>query len=159
MNQIPLTQGKVAVVSRPEYKFLRSFKWRAHRDSKTGKYYAARTVREPNGKQRVVMMHRVIMGVSAGMEVDHRDGDGLNNRRSNLRVCSHQQNMAGQRRKGSAKSSRYKGVCWVSAGRKHWQVRCKNKFVGVFADEEEAAHAYDKAARQSFGRFAVLNFS
>jgi len=91
---------------------------------------------------------------------DHFDHDGLNNSRLNLRPCTASQNNCNQR-KGGGTSSKYKGLTWIPK-RKKWKVMIcvngKNKFVGEFSDEVEAAKAYDAAARKYHGEFALLNF-
>jgi hypothetical protein len=93
------------------------------------------------------------------MVVDHIDHDGLNDRRSNLRICTQRQNLYNSRPKG--RSSRFKGVCWDKA-RQRWVVYIRyggrNRFIGQFADEIEAAKAYDRAAASLFGEYAYLNF-
>ena len=111
-------------------------------------------------------MHRVILARIVGRDLarseqtDHMDDDGLNNRRRNIRVATAKQNMANiASRHGS--SSRYLGVGWnKNAGK--WNTRCRidgrNTHIGLFSDEEDAARAYDRAARESHGEFARLNF-
>ena len=104
-------------------------------------------------------LHVLLMKPPKGQEVDHVDSDGLNCRRSNMRVVSHWQNMLHKRR-AINKSSRYKGVywykdrsCWVA----HITTDGKMRFLGYFWDEEDAAIAYDNAALTAFGEYAVLN--
>jgi hypothetical protein len=94
--------------------------------------------------------------------VDHKNGDKLDNRRENLRICTIAENIRNSKtstKKG--KTSRYKGVYWVGRIKK-WVARIhvdrKGLHVGVFTDEAEAARAYDVAARQHFGEFARTNF-
>jgi hypothetical protein len=93
------------------------------------------------------------------MEIDHINGDGLDNRRENLRICNHQQNSGNQGPRGG--SSRFKGVCWHKNHR-IWAafigIDFKQKHLGHFHTEEEAARAYDVAALEHFGEFAKLNF-
>jgi hypothetical protein len=104
-------------------------------------------------------MHRQITGAAAGLVVDHIDNDGLNNRRSNLRICTIKQNSRNSRSPGGA--SRYKGV---SRDKRHkkWRVKiiCNGKriSVGYFANEIKAALAYDEHAKELFGEYAYLNF-
>jgi len=105
-------------------------------------------------------MHRFIMDPPEGMVVDHRNGNRLDNRRSNLRVCTQKQNTHNSRPKG--KSSRFKGVCYDKA-RGQWMapVRSpdgKDIHTGRFDDEVEAAKAHDRLARELHGEFAYLNF-
>jgi hypothetical protein len=98
---IPLTQGKVAIVDAEDYKWLSKYKWHAVRNK--GKFYAYRS-----RKNHAVSMHRQIMGEPKGKAVDHRDGSRLNNRRSNLRICTPAQNT--RNRRGWSRISKYKGV-------------------------------------------------
>jgi hypothetical protein len=119
-----------------------------------GHLYAQAVV---NGK--TVLMHRLIMGASSG-RVDHRNNDGLDNRRENLRHCSQSQNIAWSRIDKSGCASRFRGVVrrdgwWVA----RIKVGGKRSQVGKFATEMEAARAYDFAAKAAFGEFARLNIS
>jgi hypothetical protein len=95
-----------------------------------------------------------------GMEVDHQDGDGLNNRRSNLRICTHQNNSRNMRRHRDS-ASRFKGVSWWKT-RQIWRayivVDNKQKGLGYYNNDTDAARAYDAAAKKLFGEFANLNF-
>jgi len=158
MKEIQLTQGQVALVDDEDYEWLNSFKWYAHKIGNT--FYAARHIRV-NGKQKHQHMHQLIMGDNPlKLMIDHRDGNGLNNQRSNLRFCTHQENQMNQRpRKNS--SSVYKGVCWFKRDHK-WmaQIRIYGKliYLGCFDHEEDAAKAYDEVVIKHFGEFAVLNF-
>jgi hypothetical protein len=103
-------------------------------------------------------LHRIVLGTGRRVQVDHRNGDGLDNRRSNLRPCNHRQNQWNSSGKRRGKS-RYKGVVLTKWGW-HAQIRCGDKrpYLGVFATEEEAARVYDAAARRLHGEFAKLNF-
>lgn len=112
--------------------------------------------------KKKLLMHRLILGClnKPDMEVDHRNGNGLDNRRTNIRICTTAQNQWNQKpRDGS--SSKFKGVRW-SAARKKWFVSiCANKriyWIGSFSDENEAARAWDAAAIRLHGDFARLNF-
>lgn len=106
-------------------------------------------------------MHRLILGTSVGMEVDHVNGDGRDNRRVNLRLATHSQNMANQRKRRDGISSRYKGVWYERRRKRPWRakikVRGRQVNLGYFETEEEAAYAYNLAALEHFGGFARLN--
>jgi hypothetical protein len=106
------------------------------------------------------MLHRVILGVLQGATVDHINGNGLDNRRINLRTCTTAENAHNQVPQVGGTSA-FKGVCWNRAVRK-WQAQIKHggrkKYLGVFASEQDAAKAYDVAANKYFGAFARINF-
>jgi hypothetical protein len=112
----------------------------------------------PGASRRRVYMHRLIMGARPGSEIDHRDGNGLNNTKSNLRFCTHSQNKANTHVASGV--SRYKGVTWDKS-RGVWQawisVGDRTKWLGRFATEAEAASAYNTAAVHHYGEFAHLN--
>ena len=149
---IPLTQGKFAIVDAEDYDWLSRYKWQAEKD---GNYFYAR---RRLGKSRV-RMHRQILEPPSSMICDHKNHNGLDNRRSNLRVCTVAQNQ--QNRQGGYGSSRYKGVGWHKLTDK-WQayIRFDGKQIhlGLFNGQMEAALAYDRKAEQLFGEFACLNF-
>lgn len=158
MNTIPLTQGYSATVDDADYEALARFKWHIQKvKTKHGtNLYAARRERKVNGKRRHVLMHREILGCSEG--VDHKDLDGLNNQRKNLRPCTGTQNQANvSSRPGT---SQWKGVFWCKMTSK-WCAQIKNggtmKTLGRFSDERDAALAYNHAATELFGDFARLN--
>lgn len=153
-----LTKGYVAIVSEEDYEFLSQWKW-------TFAEYAYRT-RSIEGVKRPFRMHRAIMErvlgtpIPKGYDVDHRDGDRLNNTRGNLRLATRSQNL--MNRIGNREStSQYKGVFWLTRNKK-WQAQIrvgeKNRYIGLFENEEDAARAYDRVAKEAFGEFARLNF-
>lgn len=155
MKRIPLTKGYFALVDDDDFIALRGFKWYAVVPPKGHTVYAARTVYLGGGRNTSVYMHCSILGVTG---VDHKDSNGLNNQRYNLRPASQSQNLANQRKTRGV--SRFKGVVWVKA-RNRWQaqisVQGKRKFLGRFDCETDAAIAYNDAASKAFGEYARLN--
>lgn len=160
MKEIPLTRGYVAIVDDEDFERFGCVRWAAL-VTKRATYAQRRVGSRTNG--RIVLLHREIMGAERGMEVDHIDGDGLNNRRGNLRTCSHKDNIRSSHKWRIKTASRFKGVVFAKwAGKKGWRASItidrRNRHLGYFASEEEAASAYDNAARVEFGVFARLNF-
>lgn len=160
MRTIPLTQGHLALVDDADYEVLSHFKWRVIKTNNT--LYAARSTSRVFGKQKIVYMHRQILGlVDPEVEAHHKDNDGRNNQRDNLKVATHSQNLQSIRTKKQGATSQFRGV---SLHRRDgiWQVQIringKDTHLGTFTDETEAARAYDDAAFKHFGEFAQLNF-
>jgi hypothetical protein len=157
MREIPLTQGQVALVDDEDYERLSAFKWQVRRGRYT--FYAQRGVTVSAGVQRTVQMHRVILDAPRDMDVDHRDGNGLNNQRENLRLCTNTENQRNKRRYVN-NTSGYKGVHWAKNVGKWWayiHVDGAYKNLGYFTSKEDAARAYDEAAVKYYGEFAFLN--
>jgi hypothetical protein len=161
-REIPLTQGKVAIVDDCDYPRASKFNWSLA--ERRGKLYAIRTT-AAEGKTERVYLHRYLLDAAQGAQVDHRDGDGLNNRRDNIRLATPLQNVR-NRRKGDSgcTASRYKGV-FLQARHKHlnkpWFARIGleggHLNLGSYHSQEEAALAYNAAAIKYFGEFACLN--
>jgi len=148
---IELTQGFVALVDDADFQSLNEYKWYIKRDRRKNTNYAVMA----DGTR----MHRFILRLPSGSVplVDHRDLNGLNNQRDNLRVCTFAQNRSNTKKAHG--SSQFKGVSrdgsqWVT----YIKVNQRTKYLGTFADEVAAALAYDVAAREHFGEFARCNF-
>ena len=154
---IPLTQGEYALIDDVDFPLVSAHKWRSYQHKNTTHAIRILVV---DGKRTTISMHRVLLDAPSGMDVDHWDRNGLNNRRGNLRLCTRSQNMMNQRVKGG--TSNFKGVHWNKQCRKWYariQVNGKQIHIGSFADEIEAAQAYDVASRELSGEFARLNFN
>jgi len=162
MKQIKLTQGYEAIVDDCDYERVSQFKWRAfvNRSRYTTIVYAVRTVFR-NDKRTTEYLHRFLLHLTnSKVEVDHINGDGLDNRRCNIRLASSRQNKMNTRKRQCSSTSIYKGVHWSSVKDK-WQARIridgKKTHLGFFADEEEAARAYNIAALNHHGEYARIN--
>lgn len=159
---IELTQGHVTIVDDEDFDQLSKHRWKIFKVKGVPKY-AARTTGARGMK--TILMHRQILQAVTGIEVDHKDGNGLDNRRTNLRIATHRQNMANGPKKpkhGNPPTSQFKGVYW-NKERGKWQAQIARgdggvAYLGRFTLEEEAANAYDKKAIELFGEFARLNF-
>lgn len=153
MIEVKLNRGKVALVDEEDFDTISSVNWNAHPEKH--RWYATGKIND-----RAVKMHRMILGVTdSSVIVDHIDGDGLNNRKSNLRIATNSENLCNQRPRENF-TSKYKGVHWDRFNNK-WRVQVqKGKTVvrvGRFDDETEAALAYNEAAKELQGEFARLN--
>lgn len=156
MKEIPLTRGKVAIVDDEDYERLNVHKWCVMRGGAA--WYACRGTYTPGRGSHTLLMHRVILSAPRGVQVDHKNSDGLNNTRGNLRLATISQNGLNARiRKDN--TTGYKGI-WQSGLRWAARIRCQGKrmHLGVFSSPEAAARAYDKKALELFGEFARLNF-
>ncbi len=156
MILVPLTQGYGTIVSNDDYERVMTRSWQVF--FKKGKPYATSSFSR-GGKQGKIWMHRFILDAPEGMLVDHRDGNGLDNTRENIRICTALENARNTRKNRG--SSRFKGVSWDKV-RERWEagitVNGKRIYLGRFISEDLAAKKYDKAALLHFGDFARINF-
>jgi len=159
MKEIPLTQGKVALVDDEDYERISRLKWHPS-ERETTCYAVAHVYR--NGKRTTCSMHRFVLGLGpGGPELDHRDNDGLHNWRSNLRKAAHSDNMVNTGKHQLGCASIFKVVTSCKRGN-NWRAQIRRNgpkiHLGKFDTQIEAARAYDAAARQFHGQFARVNF-
>jgi hypothetical protein len=147
MIEIQLSRDAVAIVDDEDFDKLNQFKW-----SFDGRYAS----RHQRNSSKTIRMHNDIMNTPKGMEVDHINGNPLDNRKSNLRICSHSQNMMNCKIR-SDNTSGSKGVWWDKV-REKWFVRLETQKgrlnLGRFSDKQEAINTYNEAAKKHFGEFA-----
>lgn len=157
--EILLADGQKVMIDDEDYRIVCGYAWHAVRDKNT--YYARTTIRLDR-KPKALSMHRLIMGLNFGdkRQVDHVNGNGLDNTRKNLRVVTSRQNNMNRRVRRNT-TSNYKGVSWDQRTKK-WRVTItinqRSRDIGFFSDEVLAAKTYDRKARELFGEYACLNF-
>lgn len=153
-DTIPLTQGLVAMVDDCDYAAVTKFKWHARWHEQTQGFYAQRMTSRKLGKQRSIQMHREILDAPAGLQVDHINGDTLDNRRSNLRLATNAQNVMNS----GVRADNHSGFKGVSRSRSGWVARVtlsgKTTYLGWFKTPEEAHAAYSASAKVMHGEFA-----
>lgn len=158
--QVPLSQGREALIDLDDWSLVRGRKWHAIKSRVVGLFYAVTNSPRADGRRTMIQMHRVILSATSGDVVDHINSDGLDNRRDNIRICSSAENARNSRMPRN-NTSGFKGVSFhratgkfsASIGKENRQIH-----IGLFPTAEEAARAYDKAARELHGEFARLNF-
>lgn len=163
MKTIPLSRGLEAIIDDEDFERVGQYKWSAlmpANPGKSGKTPYAHRYRKINGEWEHISLHRFIMNAIKGVQVDHVDGNGLDNRKSNLRLCTHVQNS--MNRKGWSKHG-LKGVSLVKGCTppREWmasiRVNTKLVYIGLYASKIDAAIAYNIAALKYFGEFSRLN--
>lgn len=156
--RVPVRGGMFALVDAGDSAAVLAHKWHPQRRHDGGAVYA-QTSLFAGGLERPISLHRFILQPPPGMVVDHISGDGLDNRRANLRICTQHQNAHNTYRPRGR--SRFKGVTWHKQMQK-WQaeicIRGKHIYLGLFSDEVEAARVRDAFALAELGSFARLNF-
>lgn len=155
MRELPLSRGQVALVDDEDYEAVAPYKWSARFAPSGGIFYAVRRV---SLTKQIVLMHRVLLDAPRHLVVDHINGNGVDNRRCNIRLCTHQQNL--MRRVGPPNKTGYRGVHQIRPGTYRVAIMLSQRghYVGTFYDPILAARAYDDAARRLHGEFARLNF-
>ncbi len=144
MKRIPLTRNKHALIDDEDFELINQYKWYAMHPGRNN-YYAVVDIRV-NGQRITILMHRLVMNPQKNQEIDHINGNGLDNRKGNLRFCTHQQNLRNQTPRKNC-SSKYRGVSWSKAGKK-WRAyityNSRQVHLGYFFSEIEATKTYDK---------------
>jgi hypothetical protein len=160
---INISQGQVAIIDledleRVDKEYTGS--WYAGYDKKPKTFYVFGKLNIGNGKRKTISLHRFIMeATDSRIQVDHKNHNGLDNTRENLRLCTRQENQ--QNRNSRTGTSNYKGLYWNKRASKwHAQIRFSGYLIniGYFTNETDAAKAYDRKALELFGEFAYLNF-
>lgn len=155
MKTINLSQGKVAWVDDADYEWLNQWKWYTYKGKYT--YYVARHTSRKDKPRKLILMHRFILNTPKGMDVDHRNHNGLDNQRHNIRTCTRRQNLCN---KTPSSKSGFLGVRYVPVNNNYSATINVNKrriFLGVFKTDTEAAIAYNKAAKIHHEGFANFN--
>lgn len=159
---IKFPNGMDGLVDAEDWKWLSKYAWACSAGKTGNKWYAKTSVRKPDGKATMATMHRMIMQPPIGRHVDHKNGNSLDNRRENLRLCGASENLANRILKPKVQTSKYRGVSTSGMKQRPWGVAInvagKHKSLGHYASEDLAALEYDIAAIEEFGEFARPNF-
>lgn len=159
MKVIKITQGCRAFIDDEDFEKVSRYRWYLVRPlkSKTLKYAACK--KYPDGEKKTLLMHRLILNAPKGRPVDHIDRNGLNNQKSNLRICSIRENNLNCKIHKTNKSG-YRGVCWHeqnSCYRAYFSLHNKTYHIGLFQTAKEAAIARNEKMKQLGCKFARLN--
>lgn len=161
MKKIKLTQNQYALVDEEDFDFINQFRWQAIYKPNSNYFIATKADKRINGKQRHTYMHRLIMNAPTGLDIDHINHDGLDNRKCNLRLCTKKENRMNIKKKESRWG--YKGIDFRDSNKNKWiaQIKFNKKsiYIGCYPDKISAAKAYDEKAKELFGEFAHLNFT
>jgi hypothetical protein len=158
MTQTVLAKSKklgnqVALVDDEDYEKLAKHKWFLVKNHNA--FYAIRKSLTSDGRRSSIAMHQEVLDMPS-KAIDHKDRNGLNNQKHNLRLVTTKQNTINAKMYKNNKSG-YKGVSWCRLN-KRWRAQLSCKLIGWYDSKEEAARAYDKAAKEKFGEYATLNF-
>ena len=148
----------ICTIDTEVYDLIKGHRWSAYKAIAGKTYYAKTAIRKPDGQQTTIYIQHFVL--PDAKEIDHKDGNGLNNRKENLRSATHSQNMM-NRKKINNTTSRFIGVHWredVKKFRAYISINKKRVDLGHFKDEVEAAKRYDEKAKELHGEFAQLNF-
>jgi hypothetical protein len=165
VRTVQLGKGKSTLVDEADWLIVSQLTWyavRSDRKPATGPehWYARHSIsKTPGQPMRCIYLHRHLIAAPTGMHVDHRNGDGLDNRRENIRLCTKTENKRNVRTSWGA--SKFKGVCFDKT-RGTWKAHLMSKdrrriHIGRFPTEIEAAQAYDEAVIREYGEFACTN--
>jgi len=159
---IQLTQGFKTIVDKKDLPKVSKYFWHVLKLKNGNTNYARTTINCPN-KRQTISMHRFILNAKKGQEVDHINTNGLDNRRSNIRICTRIENCMNSKKIDQNKrktSSVYKGVSFDRENNKYRaRIKYNGKliYLGRFKNEYDAAESYNQAAAKLFGKFAKLN--
>ena len=159
MKEIVLTRSLITLVDDDDYEKFKFLRWYASYDDRGDGFIAAHNVTNSDGSRKTLYLHREVMGLVKGEEVDHINRNTLDNRKENLRRCTHAQNMMNRRVYKNNKSG-YKGVSWHEKKKKFGAAIKANKkkyFLGYFDTAKDAAIAYNEGSKRLHGDFGSPN--